>query len=117
MLGVPPTHVVVTDDPTRSPALPRPADLITVHDPDHPGRVYRFVPETGHGGIYHLLDECPLCGGEVPVAAITSLLDLGRYLAAMGHLGPDTDADAPQTPDEFVGDPGHRDGCSALATW
>lgn len=120
MTGVPRHHVVVTDDPHRAYGA-RPADLVTVLDPDDPTRRYRFLARPGaDDGALLLLDECPWCtGGPVPVAEIETLADLGRYLAAMGILppGPDgkpaDDPDAPPVPPEYEGDPGHRPDCDA----
>lgn len=113
MLGVPPSHVRVTDDPHRFHGT-HPADLVTVYDPDPTGLRYRFNPEPSHGGLFYLLDDCPMCESDaVPVAVIATLHDLGRYLGAMGRLtahGID-DATAPDTPTAFYGDPGHRPGC------
>ena len=82
MLDVPAAYVVATDDPDRAYG-PRPGHLLTVHDPDDPTTVYRFVPEAGLGGIYLLLDECPACDvPRVPMATVSGLAELGGYLAA-----------------------------------
>lgn len=117
MLGVSPGQVRVTDDPQRCYGT-HPADLVAVRDPDPGGQRYVFMPEPSHGGLFYLLDECPLCDGEsVPVAVVATLRDLGRYLGAMGRLtdhGID-DATAPDTPLAFYGDIGHRPGCSSAS--
>ncbi|WP_219416958.1 hypothetical protein [Pseudonocardia nigra] len=82
MLGVPAARVVATDDPARRYGG-HPWHLLTVHDPDDPATTYRFVAESGLGGFYLLLDECPdCCAPEVPMATVSGLADLGRYLAA-----------------------------------
>ena len=87
LLGVPPEHVVVTDDPARCYGGV-PGQLITVHDPDDPTAVLRFIPEPGNtgtgGGAYLLLDACPGCSDrttvrEVPTLSIAGLADLGHY--------------------------------------
>lgn len=113
MLGVPPSHVHVSDDADRHYST-HPGDLVTVHDPHDPNRRYRFVPEPSHGGLFYLLDDCPLCDSNtVPVAVIATLHDLAHYLAAAGRLtahGID-DATAPEVPAAFYGDTGHRPGC------
>lgn len=46
MLGIPPTHVVVTDDPVRDYGARR-ADLVTARDPDDETRRYRFLARPG----------------------------------------------------------------------
>lgn len=119
MLGVPVNSVVITDDPARR--YGRHAwHLITVHDPDDPddpGEVYRLIPETGLGGLYLLLDECPDCNAPaVPMTTVAGLADLGRYLAATrpapsGTPDPDEEGDRPDLPAEFVGDPAHHPHC------
>lgn len=124
MLGVPPTSVVVTDDPQRSYSG-FPGQLITVHDPDDPTTVLRFIPETGNtgsgGGGYLLLDPCPGCSTarqscEVPMMSIAGLADLGFY---QQHTQPSADEPAldisdgrPEVPIEFFDDPGHTSACS-----
>jgi hypothetical protein len=116
MLDVPAAYVVATDDPDRAYG-PHPGHLLTVHDPDDPTTVYRFVPEPGLGGIYLLLDECPACAApRVPMATVSGLADLGAYLAATRPALPgahdlDEEGDRPDPPEEFFGDPGHRPDC------
>jgi hypothetical protein len=115
LLAVPTGHVVVIDDPIRSFAGV-PAPLILVQDPADPEVVLRFLPETGNtgtgGGAYLLLDACPGCSGDphsgdVPVAAISGLADLGNYQhAARLHLG------SPPVPVEFFDDSAHTPACS-----
>src|SRR5690242_6183671 len=96
MLGVPPTNVVVTDDPRRSYG-DYPGQLIIVYDPDDPATVLRFIPETGNtgigGGAYLLLDSCPGCSTEresheVPMMSIAGLADLGLYQQHARSLTP-----------------------------
>jgi hypothetical protein len=124
MLGVPPTSVVVTDDPQRSDSG-FPGQLITVHDPDDSATVLRFIPETGNigcgGGAYLLLDPCPGCGTdrqsyEVPMMSVAGLADLGLY---QQNTQPGADEPAidisdgrPEVPLEFFDDPGHASDCS-----
>ena len=130
MLGVPPTDVVVTADPLRGYG-DVPGVLITVHDsgpvhhggdgPPDPPRAWRFVPEVGNtgtgGGAYLLLDPCAACGAEVPMAAISTLADLGLYVEQAGPRSPDApdpddeDGHRPEVPIEFFDDPGHAPGC------
>ena len=119
MLGVAPSRVVVGDDPLRGYGG-QPGLLITVHEPDAGGVVWRFVPETDNtgagGGAYLLLDQCPGCfqggeeGGEVPMAAVSCLADLGLYLESTGAADPGGDSGF-EVPVEFFGDPGHAPGC------
>ena len=120
LLAVPATHVVVRDDPLRTHG-DLPAPLITVHDPDDRGDpdggdvVLCVLPETGNtgtgGGAYLVLDACPGCGadpqsGQVPVAAIYGLADLGYYQHCRRlHLEP------PALPVEFFDDPAHTPDC------
>jgi hypothetical protein len=124
MLGVPPTGVVVTDDPQRSYSG-FPGQLITVHDPDDSATVLRFIPETGNtgsgGGAYLLLDLCPGCSTdrqsrEVPMMSIAGLADLGLYQQharspALGGPATDVDGARPEVPIEFFDDPGHAPHC------
>jgi hypothetical protein len=121
MLGVPPTNVVVTDDPRRSYGG-YPGQLIIVHDPDDPATVLRFIPETGNtgigGGAYLLLDSCPGCSTEresheVPMMSIAGLADLGLYQQHARSLTPDGLTADPllENPIEFFDDPGHASAC------
>jgi hypothetical protein len=124
MLGVIPTSVVVTDDPQRSYSG-FPGQLITVHDPDDPATVLRFIPETGNtgsgGGAYLLLDLCPGCStdrqtGEVPMMSIAGLADLGLYQQrtrspVLGGPATSVDGVRPEVPIEFFDDPGHDPHC------
>ena len=124
MLGVPPTSVVVTDDPQRSYSG-FPGQLITVHDPDDLATVLRFIPETGNtgggGGAYLLLDPCPGCSTnrqscEVPMMSIAGLADIGLYQQHVRPPGLDEDATdttvgRPEVPIEFFDDPGHGPDC------
>ena len=116
MLDVPTQHVTVGDDPARRWGG-RPGHLITVHDPDDPTLVYRLIPEAGNGGIYLLLDECLGCTAPaVPMATISGLVDLGRYLAAscpsaLGVIDPDDNDSGSDVPLEYFGDPTHHPSC------
>lgn len=133
MLGVPPNDVVITADPLRGYG-DMPGVLITVHDADpvpavadvgvgqlDASRAWRFVPEVGNtgscGGAYLLLDSCALCGAEVPMAAISTLADLGLYVEQAGPRSPvapdpgDEDGLRAEVPIEFFDDPGHLPGC------
>lgn len=82
-LGVDPADIVVTEDPVRRYGV-HPGYLVTVHAHD---TLYRFIPELGVHGTFLLLRPCWGCGNEVPVAAIASLVDLGRYLDGMPGEG------------------------------
>jgi hypothetical protein len=115
LLALPTTHVAVGDDPLRCYGGV-PGHLITVHDPDDAGVVLRLLPETGNtgtgGGAYLLLDNCPGCNtdphstGQVPMAAITGLADLGHYQHCLRlNLEP------PPVPIEFFDDPAHAPDC------
>ena len=124
MLDVPAAYVVATDDPDRAYGS-HPGHLLTVHDPDDPTTVYRFVPEPGLGGIYLLLDECPACAApRVPMATVSGMADLVAHLAATRPAPPDVDdpddhGDRPEPPEEFFGDrppPGLRVPPSARVT-
>ena len=85
-------------------------------DPEDPYGGVRFIPETGNtgsgGGDYLLLDACPGCSGspgargEVPMAAISGLADLGNYQHALR-----LDLDRPPVPVEFFHDPAHAPDC------
>ncbi len=123
LLGVPPTHVLVTDDPARGYGGV-PGQRITVHDPDETATVLNFVPETGNigtgGGAYLLLQPCPGCAEpqaphDVPLVSIAGLADLGLYeiLTGTGRPHPsETDwLDVLDVPVEFYGDPGHASDC------
>lgn len=121
MLGIPPTNVVVTDDPRRSYSG-FPGQLIIVDDPDDPAMVLRLIPETGNtgagGGAYLLLDSCPGCSTgreshEVPMMSIAGLADLGLYQQQAHSLTADgfTADTLLDNPIEFFDDPGHASGC------
>lgn len=75
--------VLVTDDPqreynTRDGTVP--GDLITVTE-HLTGRSWRFIPDnTTPGTAWLLLDRCPGCGAEIPIANVAGLADLGDYL-------------------------------------
>lgn len=75
--------VIVTDDPqreyhTRDGTVP--GDLITVTE-HLTGRLWRFIPDNSTPGIaWLLLDSCPGCGAEIPIANVAGLADLGDYL-------------------------------------
>ena len=115
LLAVPASHVVVGDDPIRVYGSVG-GLVIAVEDPDDPDIVLRFLPETGNtgtgGGAYLLLDAClgcsgdPASRGEVPVAAITGLADLGLY-----HHCLRLNLDPPPVPVEFFDDPAHAPDC------
>ncbi|MGN5380495.1 hypothetical protein ACQ4WX_35255 [Streptomyces lasalocidi] len=57
-----------------------------------------------------MLGPCPACSGQVPLAEIRHLADLGTYLARPPH----TPEDLPSTtalPDTFTSDQGHASTC------
>lgn len=103
MLGVDPASVHVGDDPARGTIAP--GHLVTVQD--DLGTLLRFIPETGDDELFLLLRPCPRCDGEVPVARVAGLVDLGR------HLERDADPDdrPGPMPVEFELDPGHATDC------
>ncbi|GAA1291713.1 hypothetical protein GCM10009634_44210 [Saccharothrix xinjiangensis] len=105
-LHVPVEHVLVTDDPHRTyPARTGevPGDLITVTDPAG-RREWRFIPDdTTPGQAWLLLDTCPHCAAEVPVAPVATLADLGDHLDPDPHTPP-----ARELPDPT----GHRPDCA-----
>lgn len=113
MLGVDPGHVRVLDDPAR-PHGAMPGHLITVDDPTDPAGGLRLIPETGDEVLFCLLGPCPDCGGEVPLAPIGDLVDLGlhheRWTRALG--GDPDDAWPDPLPAEFDLDPGHHADCA-----
>ncbi|MFI9811544.1 hypothetical protein [Saccharothrix variisporea] len=109
-LQVPLDAVLVTDDPHRTYPTRNgevPGDLITVTDPPT-GQAWRFIPDdTTPGQAWLLLQRCPRCSAEIPVAPVATLADLGD------HLDPDHD-----TPPTWMNqDPaGHRPDCTAAGT-
>ena len=82
-LQMPVDSVIVTDDPqreyrTRDGTVP--GDLITVTE-HLTGRLWRFIPDTTTPGTaWLLLDLCPGCEAEIPIANVAGLADLGDYL-------------------------------------
>ena len=52
-----------------------------------------------------LIDECPRCGGVVPMARVDKLADVGDY------LDPDNDTRFDDLPAEYHSDPAHRHDC------
>ena len=103
VLGTTTDRVAVSDDPDRTRGG-WPAPLATVTDTSG---TWRFTP--GPHGEPLLLDACPACGGQVTVATITDLVDLGRHL----RTWPDHGHNA--VPDGYDTDPGHTPDCSEHA--
>jgi len=87
--------VIVTDDPQREYSTRDgtvPGDLITVTE-HLTGRLWRFVPDnTTPGTAWLLLDLCPGCGAEIPVAHVAGLADLGDHLDPGSDLSPIAEA-------------------------
>lgn len=105
---VPADHVTVAEDPDRryGSTGSLPGDLITVTDPDDSHRRWQFIPDlTTSGQGWLLLDECPGCGGNAPLARVATLADLGDY------CDPDNDDRFDHLPVECDGDPGHHPDC------
>ena len=71
-LAVDSDTVAVIDDHVRWYGLSRsPGDLITITDPVT-SQVLRFVPDfAAYDRRWLLIDECPECGGAVPMALVT----------------------------------------------
>lgn len=117
LLGIDPADVTVRDDPVRRYGARYPVPLL--HAPDAPdardetaGPGWWFIPETGDRESFLALGACPACGGQVPVARIASLADLGDLLGRDLGRWDDPAADASdRLPIEFDGDAGHRSGC------
>ncbi len=132
VLGIDPADVTVRDDPVRRYGARYPVPLL--HAPDHAGAGalgtahnasgddtagpatgqpgWWFIPETGDRDTFLALGRCPACGGQVPVARIASLADLGDLLGRDLDRWHDPAAPASDLlPVEFDGDPGHRPGC------
>ncbi|WP_166028971.1 hypothetical protein [Streptomyces chilikensis] len=59
---------------------------------------------------FELLGPCPECGGEVPLADIRHLADLGTYLARAPFTTRDTDR-PDSFPETFQEDAGHTTDC------
>ena len=117
LLGVPPEHVLVSDDPVRAYGS-MPGQLITVQDPDDSTVQLRFIPEPGNtgtgGGAYLVLTPCPGCSlpdavREVPTLSVACLADLGDRPRAPSAIGAELNLE--QTPVEFFDDPAHRPSC------
>ncbi|MCP2243307.1 hypothetical protein [Lentzea aerocolonigenes] len=106
-LAVDTDTVAVIDDHVRWYGLSRsPGDLITITDPVT-SEVLRFVPDfAAYDRRWLLIDECPGCGGIVPMALVTTLADVGDY------LDPDNDTRLDRLPADHFGDPAHRRDCS-----
>lgn len=111
LLGIDPADVTVRDDPVRRYGARYPVPLL--HAPDEGATEgWWLIPETGDREAFLALGACPLCGGQVPVARIASLADLGDLVGR--DLGRWHDPAAPASdrlPIEFDGDPGHHPGC------
>ncbi len=83
--GVAQSAVTVTDDPDRIHGGWR-WFRVTITDD---GTDYRFTSFSGSGDDLRVLGPCPDCGREVPLADVTDLVSLGRFLGARtddGHL-------------------------------
>jgi hypothetical protein len=122
MLGIDPADVTVRDDPDRRYGARYPVPLLHVPDTSRTGSGelpgdgspagWWFIPETGDRDSFLALGPCPACGGQVPVARIASIADLGDLIGR--DLGRWDDPAAPASdrlPIEFDGDPGHHPGC------
>jgi hypothetical protein len=119
LLGIDPADVTVRDDPARRYGARYPVPLL--HVPDHAPDAGRnpggeagwwFIPETGDREAFLALGTCADCGGQVPVARIASLADLGDLLGRDLNRWHDPAAPASdRLPIEFDGDPGHQPGC------
>lgn len=76
------------------------------------GEIYTFLARNPlySDESFELLGPCPECGGQVPLADIRHLADLGDYLNRAPLTTHDTDT--PDTlPYAFPTDPGHTDRC------
>jgi hypothetical protein len=104
--GVPPDAVTVMVL-GYYPESRTPRDYLAMITDPRSGQVWRFrsAPDRPAGRpahVWQLLEQCYDCAApDIPVADITSLADLGAYLA----VGPYPDRHP------FEGDPGHRPGC------
>lgn len=109
VLEVPVGAVLVTDDPVRGYGIAGhlPGDLITVIDPVD-GSAWRFIPAAASAGqTWLVLAACPSgCGGEVPLARVATLADLGDWLK------PGRDERLDGLPEEHSADPGHAPSCA-----
>jgi hypothetical protein len=99
ILGVDPVDITIRDDPDRDYGSWN-GVLAVVVDPGH--RSWRFIDIPGVEDVFLLLGSCPSCGGEVPVADIAELGDLGRHLVAPAILA---------TQPHFIGDDNHKTDC------
>lgn len=108
VLDVPLGAVMVGDGPVRGYGIAGhlPGDLITVTDPAD-GSVWRFIPAAASAGqTWLVLAPCPDCAGEVPLARIAILADLGDWLK------PAHDERVEGLSEEYTADPGHAPSCA-----
>ena len=99
ILGVDPADITITDDPDRDHGNWCGVLAVVV---DTARRSWRFIDVPGVDDVFQLLGSCPGCGGEVPVAQIAELADLGRHL---------TQPDVLTTEPNFSGDDNHETYC------
>ncbi|MEV8023027.1 hypothetical protein AB0O76_43415 [Streptomyces sp. NPDC086554] len=111
-LGLGLDQITITPDWLRRRTTPGEPLLATVTCPDTAETYVFLAREPLYDDLeFELLGPCPECAGQVPLATICHLADLGDHLARP----PLTASEVQHTtllPDTFTRDDGHTDACS-----
>lgn len=97
--GVDVADLVLVDDPIRTEWHAVRIQLIT------PVQAFQFLAMPGTSNVFFILDTCPHCGRNVPLAEVSDLAGFGQYL--------DVTSTMPR-PLEYAYDPGHAPDCQVL---
>lgn len=94
--GVDVADLVLVDDPIRTDWHAVRIQLIT------PEQTFQFLAMPGTSNVFFILDPCPHCGRDVPLAEVSDLAGFGQYLDATRPM---------PRPLEYAYDPGHAPDC------
>ncbi|MGW4567981.1 hypothetical protein ACWEN3_38260, partial [Streptomyces sp. NPDC004561] len=110
-LGLGLDQITTAPDWLRRRTTPGEPVLATATCPDT-GEQYVFLARfpVYDDEAFELLGPCPACAGQVPLAAVRHLADLGTYLSRP-PLTPEDLPLATVLPDTFTGDEGHTSTC------
>ncbi|MER6386205.1 hypothetical protein ACWDBP_00250 [Streptomyces sp. NPDC001233] len=115
-LGLGLDHITTAPDWLRRRTTPGEPVLATAACPDT-NEKYVFLARFPiyEDEPFELLGACPECSGQVPLATVRHLADLGTYLARP-PLRPGDITHTTTVPDTFTGDEGHTSACPYAET-